>query len=177
MVKRRCAGCSQITSNAKLCTDCLRGYRHKNNCVDCGIECSGTRCRKCAIRFWKRKPVIGNTGKCDDCGKVISENAKRCRACAIRAAKPDTDSATKTKRTKINRCKNCGARIETKRCYGCEIAEMKQRELETRKYAKELDHADRRIQEIIGSEPEPTQDAQRKSKAIPSHLRHKDIIY
>jgi len=179
---RNCQQCGHKTSNSKLCTNCKRGHRFKKNCITCGTECSGLRCKQCNILFMKGKPSLKPVGKCEDCGKVISESAKRCRACANKSAKQGKPMEGRHnggwhRTAKINRCPTCGARIDTKRCYGCEIAEKKQRELEMRRHSKEVQSATDTVSASPWSESKPAQDAESKPKAIPGHLCHKDIIY
>lgn len=177
----RCQKCGHKTSNTKLCTHCKRGYKFKNNCIGCGTECSGLRCRNCNRLFMVGRTAAKAVGHCDDCGKVISESSKRCRACANRAAKQGKQQEGRHtggwgRNTRINRCPGCGARIDTKRCFGCEIQEKKKREMEMRRHTKEIESATERLPTTSRRQPESAQTAEREPKKIPSHLYHPDII-
>lgn len=177
---RECQRCGKQTANTKLCTECKREHRFTRECLGCGVLCSGFRCRKCNISFLKGNSSIQAAGVCEDCGKVVSESAKRCRPCANRAMKPGKmisgrHNGMQNKPAKINRCPQCGARIETKRCYGCEIAEKRKRELETRRLL-ESKCDENRVQPMERSKPKSTKGVGRKSAPLPSHLCHPDIM-
>jgi hypothetical protein len=179
---QRCQKCGHKTSNTKLCTKCKRGYKFKNNCIGCGCECSGLRCRNCNRLFIMGRTSTKPVGKCDDCGKTISESSKRCRACANKASKQGKPPEGRHtggwgRSARINRCPTCGARIDTKRCYGCEIAEKKQRELEMRRHSREVGRATDTVSTSSWRKPKPAQNVESKPKEIPGHLRHPDIVY
>lgn len=177
----KCQKCGKKTSNTKLCTHCKRGYKFKNNCIGCGTECSGLRCRNCNRLFMVGRTAVKAVGQCDDCGKTISEAAKRCRACANKACKQGKPMEGRHnggwhRSSKVNRCPGCGARIDTKRCYGCEIREKKQHEMEMRRHTRGQENAIQGLPESPRHQPESIETTRRKSSQVRSFLHHPDVI-
>ena len=118
--------------------------------------------------------------KCNVCGKpLVKRQLNYCsRTCQYKYRRiSDRQSLLVMQKryatVKEHRCPTCGAKIDTKHCYACDMQARQDERLDLQRHLK---NENSRLRERSSSEPEPAKAVGGEPAQVRGHLYHKDII-